>query len=179
LDVGTDFFLRVRHPGGRIRCPKIGWHTLTGNMTNGSGPRRTQPKPCGILLRLLPRLQKLRRLAPLDSETLGAQRQQRSSDPGECLWRPIRGPNLLWWPGPLAAGRGCSVRGPGDQGQQDFAKPIQVIRRMTSTYQGPQSGEEFASPGQAAQAFRRDNGLISCRRAGLSWLCSKQGDWKR
>jgi hypothetical protein len=45
-----------------------------------------------------------------------------------------------------------------DQGQQDFAKPIQVIRRMTSTYQGPQAGEELASPGQAAQAFRRDNG---------------------
>ena len=80
-----------------------------------------------------------------------------------------------------------------DQGQQDFAKPIQVIRRMTSTYQGPQAGEEFASPGQAAQAFRRDNGaivrrggnwpystdMISCRRAGLSWLCSNREDWKR
>jgi hypothetical protein len=44
------------------------------------------------------------------------------------------------------------------QGQQDFTKPVQVIRRLTSTYQGPQAGEEFASPGQAAQAFRRDNG---------------------
>jgi len=41
---------------------------------------------------------------------------------------------------------------------QDFTKPIQVIRRMTSTYQGPQAGEEFATPGQANQAFRRDQG---------------------
>ncbi len=45
-----------------------------------------------------------------------------------------------------------------DRGQQDFARPIAVTRGMTTTYQGPQYGEELATPGQAAQAFRRDAG---------------------
>ena len=62
-----------------------------------------------------------------------------------------------------------------DQGQQDFAKPIQVIRRMTSTYQGPQSGEEFASPGQAAQAFRRDNGADFVPEGGAKLALQQQG----
>jgi hypothetical protein len=59
---------------------------------------------------------------------------------------------------PLSQGEIAQSESRVGQGQQDFAKPIQVIRRMTSTYQGPQAGEEFASPGQAAQAFRRDDG---------------------
>jgi len=62
-----------------------------------------------------------------------------------------------------------------DQGQQDFAKPIQVIRRMTSTYQGPQSGEEFASPGQAAQAFRRDNGADFVPEGGAKLAMQQAG----
>jgi hypothetical protein len=44
------------------------------------------------------------------------------------------------------------------RGQQDFARPIAVTRGMTTTYQGPQYGEELATPEQAAQAFRRDAG---------------------
>jgi hypothetical protein len=62
-----------------------------------------------------------------------------------------------------------------DQGQQDFAKPIQVIRRLTSTYQGPQSGEELASPGQAAQAFRRDNGANFVPEGGAKLALQQQG----
>jgi hypothetical protein len=62
-----------------------------------------------------------------------------------------------------------------DQGQQDFAKPIQVIRRMTSTYQGPQSGEELASPGQAAQAFRRDNGADFVPEGGAKLAMQQAG----
>ena len=58
---------------------------------------------------------------------------------------------------------------------QDFAQPIQVIRRMTSTYQGPQSGEELASPGQAAQAFRRDNGADFVPEGGAKLALQQQG----
>jgi len=43
-------------------------------------------------------------------------------------------------------------------GQQEFARPIPVTRGMTTTYQGPRYGEEFAAPGQAVQAFRREQG---------------------
>ncbi|MDI6854386.1 MAG: hypothetical protein QME75_12375 [Deltaproteobacteria bacterium] len=38
-------------------------------------------------------------------------------------------------------------------------EPIEVIRRTTATYAGPRAGsEEYATPGQARQAFRRDLG---------------------
>jgi len=39
-------------------------------------------------------------------------------------------------------------------GQQEFAQPIAVTRGMTTTYQGPKYGQEYASSGQANQAFR-------------------------
>jgi hypothetical protein len=61
------------------------------------------------------------------------------------------------------------------QGQQDFTKPIQVIRRLTSTYQGPLAGEEFASPGQAAQAFRRDNGADFVPEGGAKLAMQQAG----
>jgi len=61
------------------------------------------------------------------------------------------------------------------QGQQDFTKPIQVIRRLISTYQGPQAGEEFASPGQAAQAFRRDNGADFVPEGGAKLAMQQAG----
>jgi len=43
-------------------------------------------------------------------------------------------------------------------GQQEFAQPIAVTRGMTTTYQGPKYGQEYASSGQATQAFRREQG---------------------
>lgn len=43
-------------------------------------------------------------------------------------------------------------------GQQEFAAPIPVMRGMTTTYQGPRTGTEYASEGQAIQALRREQG---------------------
>jgi hypothetical protein len=51
-----------------------------------------------------------------------------------------------------------AARGRVAAGQQEFAEPIPVMRGMTTTYQGPRAGAEFATEGQARQAFRREQG---------------------
>jgi len=60
--------------------------------------------------------------------------------------------------GPLTLAQAGKSRERFAAGQQDFAQPIPVTRGMTTTYQGPMYGEELATPGQAAQAFRREQG---------------------
>lgn len=60
---------------------------------------------------------------------------------------------------PLTAEEAAAGEKRRQAGLQEFSEPIAVTRGMTTTYQGPRYGQEFATPEQAYQAFRRELGV--------------------
>ena len=176
MDDCPDYLLRPGNPGGRITCLRIGTHIFNGNRMSGSRTRRTAAqalRDTAAAAAPTPEAPETRSFG--FRNTGGAKAAEAHLTQANASGARLGDPTSYGGQAPLRPEEIAQSEARVDQGQQDFAKPIQVIRRMTSTYQGPQSGEEFASPGQAAQAFRRDNGADFVPEGGAKLAMQQAG----